>query len=123
MILLDTHVALWWRENNPRLEMEAREAIASADVAYVSVVSAWEVAVKIAVGKLRIPGSFEEAIDESGFSKLPITFAHAAALTELPLHHRDPFDRMLIVQAQQEGLTIVTADRKFEPYDVDILWT
>jgi PIN domain nuclease of toxin-antitoxin system len=123
MILLDTHVALWWRENSPRLGKDAREAIAGADVAYVSVVSAWEVAIKVSVGKLRIPGSFEEAIDDSGLSKLPLTFAHTAALAELPFHHRDPFDRMLIVQARQEGLTIVTADRKFEPYDAAILWT
>jgi len=123
MILLDTHVVLWWRENSPRLDRDVREAIAGADVVYVSVVSAWEVAIKIALGKLRIPGSFEEAIDDSGFSKLPLKFAHAAALAELPFHHRDPFDRMLIVQAQQESLTLVTADRKFEPYDADIRWT
>jgi PIN domain nuclease of toxin-antitoxin system len=122
MILLDTHVVLWWRANSRRLGTEAREAIAGADVAYVSVVSAWEVAIKVSVGKLRIPGSFEEAIDDSGLSKLPLTFSHAAALAELPFHHRDPFDRMLIVQARQEGLTIVTADRKFEPYDATILW-
>jgi PIN domain nuclease of toxin-antitoxin system len=123
MILLDTHVALWWRENSPRLGEEARDAIARVDIAYVSVVSAWEVAIKISAGKLRIPGSFEAAIDASGFSKLPLTFTHAAALTELPFHHRDPFDRMLIVQAREEGLTIVTADRKFAPYDARILWT
>lgn len=123
MILLDTHVALWWRENNPRLGAEARDAIASADIAYVSVVSAWEVAIKISAGKLRIPDSFEKGIEDSAFSKLPLTFAHAAALVELPMHHRDPFDRMLIVQAKQEDLTIVTADRKFERYDVSIVWT
>jgi PIN domain nuclease of toxin-antitoxin system len=123
VILLDTHVAIWWLENSPRLREEAREAIAGADVAYVSVVSAWEVAIKLSVDKLRIPGSFETAIDASGFSKLPLTFAHAAAVAELPFHHRDPFDRMLIVQARQETLTIVTADRKFEPYDAAVLWT
>lgn len=123
MILLDTHVALWWRQDSPRLGAEAREAIADASVAYVSVVSAWEVAIKASVGKLRIPGSFEDAIDESGLSKLPLTWAHTAALAELPFHHRDPFDRMLIVQARHEGLTIVTADRKFEPYEVVIIWT
>jgi PIN domain nuclease of toxin-antitoxin system len=123
VILLDTHVALWWLENSPRLRVEAREVIASADVAYVSVISGWEVAIKLSVGKLRIPGSFEAAIDEGGFSRLPLTFAHTAALAELPFHHRDPFDRMLIVQARHEGLTVVTADRRFEPYDVAVVWT
>jgi PIN domain nuclease of toxin-antitoxin system len=123
MILLDTHVALWWRADSPRLGAEARASIAGADVAWVSVVSAWEVAIKVSTGKLRIPGSFDTAIDESGLSKLPLTFAHTAALIDLPFHHRDPFDRMLIVQAQSEGLTIVTADRKFEAYDVAIIWT
>lgn len=123
MILLDTHVALWWRENNARLGAEARAAIAEADVAYVSVVSAWEVAIKIAMGKLRIPGSFEDAVVESGFSRLPLTFPHAEALADLPYHHRDPFDRMLIAQARHEGLSIVTADQAFRSYDATIIWT
>lgn len=122
-LLLDTHVILWWRENSPRLKGEARKAIAKADVVYVSVASAWEAAIKVSLGKVRIPGPLEEAVDDSGFSRLPITFADAAALVELPHHHRDPFDRMLIAQARMEGLTIVTADRKFEPYQVAITWT
>lgn len=123
MILLDTHVALWWLADRPRLSSEASTAIADADVAYVSVVSAWEIAIKVSVGKLRIPGPFEEGIVENGFSRLPLTFPHVAALAELPFHHRDPFDRMLIAQARRENLTIVTADRRFEQYDVSILWT
>ena len=122
-LLLDTHVVLWWRGNSRHLRSEARKAIAKADVVYVSVASGWEVAIKIARGQLRIPGPFEQAIEESRFSKLPITFAHAAALVDLPAHHRDPFDRMLIVQSRLEELTIVTADRKFEPYEADVIWT
>ncbi len=121
-VLLDTHVFLWWRENSKQLRADARKAIARADVAYVSGATGWEVAIKISQQKLRIPGSLEEAVETSRFSKLPITFAHAAVVAELPFHHRDPFDRMLIAQAQCEALTIVTADRKFEPYRVSILW-
>ncbi len=121
-LLLDTHVVLWWRENSPRLGAGARKAIAKADIAYVSVASGWEVAIKISLGRLRIPGSFEEAVEESRFSKLPITFAHAAGIADLPFHHGDPFDRVLISQAQVEGLTIVTADRKFEPYRPPLIW-
>jgi PIN domain nuclease of toxin-antitoxin system len=119
---LDTHVVLWWLGNNPRLGARARKAIARADVVFVSVASGWEAAIKISLGRLRLSGTLEEAVEASRFSKLPITFGHAEAVGELPLHHRDPFDRMLIVQARMEGLTIVTADRKFEPYDPAVIW-
>jgi PIN domain nuclease of toxin-antitoxin system len=122
-LLLDTHVFLWWRENSPRLTPAARRAIAEADDAFVSAASAWEVAVKMAVGKLTIPGPFEGAVEESGFSKLVVEFRHAATTVALPLHHGDPFDRMLIAQALTEGLALVTHDRAFAPYGVPILWT
>ncbi|MGH7552306.1 MAG: type II toxin-antitoxin system VapC family toxin [Longimicrobiales bacterium] len=122
-LLLDTHVVLWWLEDSARLGKQARKAIARADVVFVSVASGWEAAIKISLGRLTIPGSLEDAVESSRFSKLPITFGHAAALGDLPFHHRDPFDRMLIVQARAEGLTIVTADRKFEPYDVAVIWS
>lgn len=122
-ILLDTHVFLWWRANDDRLDEAARQLIADAELAFVSAASAWEVAIKAALGKLRIPGSFEKAVEESRFSKLPITFGHAAAVGQLPPHHLDPFDRMLVAQAESEGLTLVTHDRRFEPYRVPIVWT
>ncbi len=122
-LLLDTQVFLWWRENSPRLGADAREVIAEADLVFVSVASAWEVAIKIGLGKLRIAAPFEQGVDESQFSKLPITFSHAAVVASLPAHHADPFDRMLIAQAQAEGLTLVTHDRRFERYRVPIVWT
>ena len=122
-VLLDTHVFIWWRQDAPRLRAEARDAIARADLVYVSAASAWEAALKVALGKLRIPGPFEEAVSDSHFTKLPIDFDHAAAAAELPAHHTDPFDRMLIAQARLEGLTIVTHDRNFGPYDVPLIWT
>ena len=122
-LLLDTHVFLWWREDSPRLRDEARRAIAAAETAYVSAASAWEAAIKVALGHLRIPEPFEEGVVASLFVRLPITFAHATAAGALPPHHGDPFDRMLIAQAQAEGLMLVTHDRRFRGYSIPILWT
>jgi PIN domain nuclease of toxin-antitoxin system len=121
-LLLDTHVLLWWREANPRIDGDARRSIATADDVLVSSASAWEVAIKVALGKLRIPGPLEAAVGDSGFDTLPITFGHAAAVTGLAPHHADPFDRMLIAQALVEDLTIVTHDRRFAPYGVSVIW-
>lgn len=120
-LLLDTHAVLWWRTNDPQLGRAARRAIASAETVFVSSASAWEVAIKTALGKLRLPGPFEAGVDESGFTKLPVTFAHAAAVATLPPHHTDPFDRMLIAQAIVEGCTVVTSDPKFEVYRIPLL--
>jgi PIN domain nuclease of toxin-antitoxin system len=121
VILLDTHVAIWWREDNPRLGQEARHLIATSGVVFVSAVSAWEVSLKVALGKLRIPGSFERMVEDAGFDKLPLTFRHAEAIATLPAHHRDPFDRMLVAQAQVERLTLLTADRQLQVYEIDIV--
>jgi len=121
-LLLDTHVFLWWRANDARLKPEAVEAIEQADLVFVSAASAWEAAIKVAMDKLRIPGPFEKGVEASGFEKLVITFHHAEAAARLPRHHLDPFDRMLVAQARLEGLTLVTHDRHFEPYDVAVLW-
>ena len=121
-LLLDTHVLLWWREANPRIEGDAHRCVATASEVCVSAASAWEVAIKVVLGKLRIPGPLAEAVADSGFVALPITFAHAAAVTGLAPHHADPFDRMLIAQALVEDLTIVTHDRRFAPYGVSVIW-
>jgi PIN domain nuclease of toxin-antitoxin system len=121
-LLLDTHVFIWWRVDSPRLGRDARAAIASADLVFVSVASAWEAALKIALGKLRLPETFEAGVLASRFERLPITFAHAEAVASLPHHHRDPFDRMLVVQCLSEGLTLVTHDRRLAAYGVDIVW-
>lgn len=121
-LLLDTHIFLWWRIDARELMAECREAIALADSVFVSSASAWEASIKSALGKLDLPESFERGVKDSGFSKLPISFVHAAEAGGLPAHHRDPFDRMLVAQARIEGLTLVTHDRSIEPYDVRILW-
>ena len=121
-LLLDTHVFLWWREESRRLGREARAAIGAAEVVFVSAATAWEAAIKIALGRLQLPDTVESGVADSGFEKLPIDFAHAAAAGQLPAHHSDPFDRMLVAQARLETLTLVTHDRHLKPYDVHILW-
>ncbi len=98
------------------------ETIAEAEVVFVSIASAWEAAIKISIGRLRVPDTMESGVQDSGFEKLPITFSHTDGVAALPLHHRDPFDRMLIAQAISESLTLVTHDRQLEAYDLQILW-
>jgi PIN domain nuclease of toxin-antitoxin system len=122
-LLLDTHVFLWWRGEPSRLSPEVRSGITTADLVFVSVATAWEAAIKAALGRLELPDTVEAGVLASGFEKLLITFSHAEHAARLPPHHRDPFDRMLVAQAQAEGLTLVTHDRLLEPYDVEILWT
>jgi PIN domain nuclease of toxin-antitoxin system len=119
-LLLDTHVLIWWDEGR-RLSAEARRAIAEADLVYVSAASAWEVAIKTGLGRLRPTRTVAEAVSESGFVELPVTFLHAERVTGLPPHHRDPFDRMLVAQAMVETLTLVTRDPVFGRYGVNIL--
>jgi PIN domain nuclease of toxin-antitoxin system len=122
-LLLDTHAFIWWRENSSRLGNDARGRIASAGVVFVSAASAWEAAIKIALGKLRLPEGFEAGVIGSRFDRLPIDFSHAEVVGTLPRHHDDPFDRMLIAQAITERLTVVTHDRRFAPYGIDVVWT
>lgn len=122
-LLLDTHVFLWWRMNDPLLREDAKSAIADADIVFVSAASAWEAAIKASLGRLKLPDTIESGVEESGFEKLPITFSHAEGAAALPFHHHDPFDRMLIAQAVAENLILVTHDRRLEAYAVSILWT
>lgn len=88
---------------------------------FVSVVSAWEMAIKIALGRLRFAGTFGEAVDGCRFSRLSIEFPHVEALRQLPPHHGDPFDRMLVAQAKAEGLMLATRDRELERYGIETL--
>jgi PIN domain nuclease of toxin-antitoxin system len=119
-LLLDTHVVIWWMDGSLAAVVSDRFRAPTSDVV-VSAVSAHEIAYKVRLGRLRVPGTAAEAAELSGFSTLSISLAHADAAGRLPLHHRDPFDRLLIAQAQLEGLTIVTRDRAFAAYDVDVL--
>jgi PIN domain nuclease of toxin-antitoxin system len=122
-LLLDTHVVLWWQRDDRRLGREARRAIAEADLVWVSAVSGWEVAIKSALGRLRLQEPFRVLLAADDFTELPMTLAHADRLQHLPPHHADPFDRMLVAQALVERATLVSHDRAFEPYGARMIWT
>lgn len=119
-LLLDTHVFLWWRTSDPRID-PIRDAVLHAAVVYVSAASAWEASVKAGLGKLTLPEPFEKGVEDSGFDRLLVGFRHAEELLALPPLHRDPFDRMLIAQARVEGATLVSADAAIHAYEVPIL--
>lgn len=122
-LLLDTHVILWWQVDDPRLGMEAREAIATADLVWVSAVSGWEASIKTALGRLRLVEPFPLLVGTNDFTELSVTLAHTDRLAALPPHHADPFDRLLAAQALTEQAVLVTHDRAFAPYGVQALWT
>jgi PIN domain nuclease of toxin-antitoxin system len=120
-LLLDTPALLWWLADEGLTE-QARDAVADpANAVAVSAVSAWEISVKKALGKLAAPDDLEHQVRAGGFLPLPISIAHGLAAGQLARHHEDPFDRMLIAQARAEGLTIVTRDKRFADYDVALL--
>lgn len=114
-------MALWWLAGDPALGPRARSAVESADQVFVSAVTPWELGIERAFGKIAFPDGLVEALVAGGFSPLPITAEHAQRAPVLPDHHRDPFDRLLVAQAQLEALTLVTADRRLQPYDVEII--
>ena len=119
MLLLDTHVVLWWLDDPAALEAPARRLIADPrNRVFVSAAVAWEITVKRQFGKLDAPDNLETALAEERFQHLPITVRHALAVAELPAIHGDPFDRLQVAQARLEGLTIVTRDRTIPRYGV-----
>lgn len=121
-LLLDTHVLLWWLDDAPRLGAEARAAVAlPRNVVYVSSVTAWEITIKRALGKLEIPANWPEVVAAEPFRQLPVAWEHALDVGSLPDLHRDPFDRLLIAQARVEGLVLVTGDDIAARYDVRTL--
>lgn len=120
-LLLDTEALIWWDANDRRLGGNARAIIQNAAEVYVSAVSAWEIVIKAALGKLRTTRRAAEAVADSGFGELPISFEHAEAVSGLPAHHSDPFDRLILAVARVEGLTIVSSDRQFAPYSLPLV--
>ena len=121
-LLLDTHILLWWLEDNPELPPAVKRHIASREnMVFLSAAVLWEIRIKEALGKLEVPPDFQAILDRQPFEKLPIKLEHAQAIKNLAPHHRDPFDRMLIAQAATEGLTIATHDPIFEKYSVPLL--
>lgn len=123
-LLLDTHVFLWWDGRHPSLSREAAEAIAEpSNTVFVSAASVWEIAIKVRAGKLEIAGSAADSIPSNGFSALPILPADSERVGSLDWPHRDPFDRMLVAQAERLSLTLVTADARIRQYGgVAQLW-
>jgi PIN domain nuclease of toxin-antitoxin system len=116
-LLVDTHAFLWWCGNDPRLGVSERRAIADgANEVYLSAASIWEIVIKQALGRLRVPEPASAAALRLGFQPLAITFEHAEVTATLPPLHRDPVDRMLIAQARTEGLTLVTQDPSIRSY-------
>ena len=122
-LLLDTHILLWWLSDDASLSDAARIAIRDpASGVFVSAAAAWEIAIKHALGKLEFPvAQFSRILAKEGFEPLGITVDHAVIAGELPPFHNDPFDRMLVAQAQHEGLTLVTADPMIRRYAVAVL--
>jgi PIN domain nuclease of toxin-antitoxin system len=121
-LLLDTHAFLWWLADDRELGAKAREEIADGgNLVFVSAASAWEIAVKRAAGKLEAPGDVAEWIAQSNFAPLPIEVEHAVASVELPMHHSDPFDRLLVAQARLENLALVARDEAIDRYDVTVI--
>ncbi len=126
-ILLDTHAFLWFTRASPELSEKAKELIEDAENdLFLSIASPWETGIKVSTGKLTLgrPADifFEDRMQRSGIALLPITLAHIACVSTLPMHHRDPFDRMLIAQSLTENIPILSADAAFDPYGVQRLW-
>jgi PIN domain nuclease of toxin-antitoxin system len=123
IVLLDTHALIWALEDSPRLSPAARGTIEDTNnVVLASVASAWEIAIKRALGRLEAPDDLSEAVVAAGFTRRVITFADVDRMSTLPPHHRDPFDRMLVAQAMEEGAPIVTCDPQIARYQVQVVW-
>jgi len=125
-ILLDTHTLIWWATDDSALPDSARRRIAQSEIVVVSAASAWEMAIKLSLGRLPsaigLVSDFENSLSHRGLQVLAITAAHGIRAGQLPGPHKDPFDRMLIAQAQAENLTIISNDSAFDRYGVQRLW-
>jgi PIN domain nuclease of toxin-antitoxin system len=126
-LIVDTQVFLWWIVDDRALSGRARDLMRDAgNTLFLSAVSAWEIAIKIALGRLEISGEPSLVVPEqmaaNSIEPLPVQISHALQVYSLPPHHRDPFDRMLVAQSQIEGLPIITPDARIGDYDVEVIW-
>ncbi len=126
-LLLDTHAFLWWIQDSKSLSAKAKRAISNeTSTCFLSIASVWEMSIKAALGKLNLAVSVEEFVSThaaaNNFKLLDVGFRHAARVQQLPKHHADPFDRLLIVQAQTEGLSLVSKDTAFSQYNIKLVW-
>jgi PIN domain nuclease of toxin-antitoxin system len=123
VLIVDTHAALWFLEGDRRLSIAARTLIEDDTTERrLSAASVWEVAIKHTLGKLRIAPGFYELLYRQGLRGLPVIDRHARQVANLPLHHEDPFDRLLVAQAQVERMAILSSDSRLRAYDVPVLW-
>jgi PIN domain nuclease of toxin-antitoxin system len=121
-LLLDTHVLIWWPSDARKLSQTEIDIITDSDnLIFVSAATAWEIAVKKMIGKLEAPDDLPAALAVNNFLELPITIEHSQKLYQLPLHHNDPFDRIMVAQAISEDLTFMTRDTKIALYDIKII--
>lgn len=124
--LLDSHTLLWWSTGFPALSERARDFLRESEEVYLSLASCWELVIKAQLGKLHFPGTpelfFRRVIEERQLRLLPIELRHLLRVFHLPLHHKDPFDRLLVAQAQEEGLALVTGDSEIRRYEVEVVW-
>lgn len=122
-LLLDTHTLLWWLTDDPALSTRARDEISDpAHEPLVSTATVWEIAIQQSLGKITAPDDLPDRIAQDGFGWLPVSAAHAWQVRELPLHHRDPFDRLLVAQAAVEGIPLITKDPRLSAYDIETRW-
>jgi PIN domain nuclease of toxin-antitoxin system len=125
--LLDTHTFLWWNLDDPQLSDKARKIIANGEnEIFISAASAWEIAIKTAKGRLTLPEEpaqyLANRMSEYHFQALPIQISHAVRVYELPDHHADPFDRLLIAQCQLEDMPLISRDKDIQTYDLEVIW-
>ena len=124
-VLLDTNAFLWWIADAPPLSRRARKVIAGSSC-LLSIASCWEMAIKASLGHLEVPRPLDRFVQQqlemNGFHLLPVSLEHVAAVSDLPFHHRDPFDRLIAAQARHEDIAIVTKDPIFARYDVNRIW-
>ncbi|MCY7406740.1 MAG: type II toxin-antitoxin system VapC family toxin [Alkalinema sp. CAN_BIN05] len=124
-ILLDTHTLIWFLDNDPQLPIKTRTLIETTPTVFVSIVSLWEIAIKANIGKLSLSFPFntiEPTLNSQGITQLPISFNDLEIYLNLPLHHRDPFDRILIAQAMNHNLTFISKDTQITPYKIQCQW-
>jgi len=124
-LLLDTYAFSWYSEDDPKLPDSIKIEIETADRVYISIASLWEIAIKLSIGKLSLRSSYESiesSLEPAGIILLPITFADTVRVMNLPIHHRDPFDRILIAQAINNSLTLVSCDAAFTAYPIQLRW-
>jgi PIN domain nuclease of toxin-antitoxin system len=126
-MIVDTHVFLWWAEDSPRLSRKARIVLGDSRSPLLwSVASTWELSIKTALGRLRLPEPVlpyvMSRMARYGIESLAVEHSHAALVADLPHHHSDPFDRILIAQSKTEQIPVLTADSRFKDYDIEVVW-